>query len=276
MNTRILEDAVSIWPRYRLLLPILLSILFANPSGAAENPNAPQPTAAPEMPAGGENTNLEAFASRLNLVDDAVELAWLGSGNAKRVALYQAPLQIDNHGAVLVMLGGGKLLEQSEFARSVRHTLPGSGWATLVVQNESMMAGKSSAPEPESVQNTLTEALKYLSAKNYAKHIVVADGEIATMLWPALQSQSVIGFVGIDQWSAEQFQPSIPVLNIANNALPKAVKQAQLRFNRVKQKPTAPCEVYFYDGTIGSDLGYGQAVSRRLRGWLSRQFLQRC
>ena len=253
---------------------MLAGILIVSSSGAAENPNAPESAAAPETSAAGENTKLERFASSLNLVDDSVELAWRGSGSAKRVALYQAPLQLDKHGAVIVMLGGGKLLEQSEFARSVRQTLPGSGWATLVIQNENMMAGNSSPLAREAAQNTLKDAVKYLSGKNYAKHIVVADGDIATLIWPAIEAQNIIGFVGIDLWSAEEFQPNIPVLNIANNAVGKAVKQAQLRFNRVKQKPTAPCEVYFYDGTIGSDLGYGQAMSRRVRGWLSRQFLQ--
>ena len=274
MNIGILETVVYIWPRSRLLSVILTGILIASASGAAEKPNAPESAATPETTAGGETTTLERFANHLNLADDAVELAWLGSGSAKRAALYQAPLQLEHHGAVIVMLGGGKLLEHSEFARSVRQALPGSGWATLIVQNESMVAGKSSPLEREAVQIILTEAVKYLSAKNYAKHIVVADGDIATLIWPAIEAQNIIGFVGMDLWVAEGFQPTIPVLNIANNAVEKAVNQAQLRFNRVKQKPTAPCEVYFYDGTVGSDLGYGQAVSRRVRGWLSRQFLQ--
>ena len=268
------QTQVSTWHRYRLVGLILASMCIATDGAAEENAQEIQPTPAAQGAAIKPAAALDAFAERLNFDGETAELVWLGNGKGKRIALYQAPLQVEMHGAVIVMLGSGKLLDQSEFARTIRHALPAAGWGTLVVQNENMAAGKSTRAALEQVQNTLTEALSYLSQQNYLKHVLVADGEIASLLWPVVQSQGIIGFVGMDLWLAESFEPTIPVLNIANRALPRAVEQAQKRFNRVKQKPTAPCEVYFYDGGMGSDLGYGGAISRRVRGWLSRQFLQ--
>lgn len=231
---------------------------------------APKLTAEPSRPA-----RLEALANRLAFGADRVEKVWLGKDGAQHLALFQPPATADAHGAVIIILASGKILERSEFSQTVRRTLADGDWASLVVQSEQMTAGKALPLDAAQVSNLFAEALAYAQQQSYSKFVLVADGEIASHLWPVVQSenQALMGFVGIDAWEVEDFEPKIPVLNVANTVVPGAVTSARKRFNRVKRAPSAACEVYFYDGNLISDTGFGQLISRRIRGWLKRKFV---
>ena len=259
-----------------LLLLGLAHILIA----VAANDAQPKQEAGNLANAPGTDSNtsgssrLNALSERLSFGAENVETVWLGENPNKHLALYQQPDTADANGAVITILAGGKILEQSELSRSLRQTLAAGDWASLVVQSETMTAGKVKLPTAEQVQALLSNALAYVQQQGYSKFVLIAEGEIASQAWPLVQTgnQAIIGFVGLDQWSASEFKPHIPVLNVANSAFPLAVTNARRRFNLVKRTPSAACEVYFYDGNLGSDSGFGQLVSQRIRGWLKRKF----
>ena len=254
-------------------------VLAADEERTPTPPTAEQKSEAPTAPAASQavqkaGSRLVSLAASLNFGADNVELVWLGQEGEQYLALFQAAAEANAHGAVITILAGGKIVENSEFSRSIRQTLSAANWASLVVQTEAMRTGKASLITAEQVQKLLSEALAYISQQNYSKFVVVADGEVASHLWPQVQEKSpdVIGFVGLDKWDTEEFAPTIPVLNVVNSSVPNAVTNARKRFNAVKQKPSAPCEVHFYAGSNASDKGYGHLVSRRIRGWLQRKF----
>ena len=201
-------------------------------------------------------------------------MVWLGEGDSQTLAIFEAPDSAPQQGAVIVILGAGQLLEQSEFSTSIRETLASSGWATIIVQSEQLRKHVEITDLAALAGAQLTDAIAEVNAKGYTNIVIVAHGDVAQNLWPTIQTTSggALGFVGIDEWSVDDFTPSIPVLNVVNRNLPKATIFAEKRFRRVKKNPTAPCELFFYGGAIGSDIGYGRILSKRIRGWIERHF----
>ena len=240
---------------------------------ASATEQAPKtPVASPQNEPESRLTNL---AERLAFGADNVEVVWLGQQEGKRLAIFQPSARAHAHGAVITILAKGKILEHSEFARSIRQSLSASNWASLVVQSDKLETGGVSSLSAEQAQQLFSAAVTYLQQQSYSRFVLVADGDIATRLWPAIQNDvgSLLGFVGLDDWVAGEFSPSIPVLNVANSVMTSAVTNARKRFNLVKQTPSASCEMYFYDGSLRGDKGYGHLVSRRIRGWLQRKFV---
>ena len=240
---------------------------------SAKEEGSATPAATPQVKVESRLMNL---AERLVFGADNVEVVWLGQQEVKRLAVFQPAAQTNAHGAVITILANGKILEQSEFARTIRQSLSASNWASLVVQSDAMETGNRASLSSEQVQQLFSSAITYLQQQSYSNFVLVADSDIATRLWPVIQNQTenLIGFVGLDEWVAGEFSPSIPVLNVANSVLTTAVTNARKRFNLVKHTPSASCEVYFYDGSVRSDKGYGHLVSRRIRGWLQRKFVE--
>lgn len=221
---------------------------------------------------------LQRLAARIELVAKTTaadfEVVWLGEGASKTLAVFEAPDSGPREGAVIVILGAGQLLEQSEFSTSIREMLASSGRATLIVQSEQLHANASNTDSAAIVSALLTSATAHVNSKGYSNIVVVAYGQVAQNLWPIIQSAPdvALGFVGIDEWFVEDFTPSIPVLNVVNRNLAKATGFAEKRFSSLKKKPSAPCELFFYDGAFNSDIGYGRVLSKRIRGWIERHF----
>lgn len=225
-----------------------------------------------------QSSTMTRLAERIKKITDSraavVEILPLGQGDNKTIGIFEAPDSGPQQGAVVVLLGAGQILEQSEYSISVRQVLAASGWASLIVQTE-LMDKRPVAPTSTDLSNGfLKAATEQLSAKGYSNLVIVAHGSVAQDIWPTVQSSEsgFLGFVGIDEWFVDDFSPSIPVLNVVNRRLPKAMNYATKRFSLMKKSPSAPCELFFYEGTLGSDVGYGEILSNRIRGWIERHF----
>ena len=236
------------------------------------------PAAEPEGEPAVASVPLKRLAEHLELaVSDtpaAVEITWLAAGNTKALALFESPDSGPQHGAVITLLGVGQILEQSEFSTSIRQFMAAAGWATLIVQTERMDERPEGAEKSALANALLKSAIAHVGTRGYSNIVVVAHGTVAQNIWPAIQSAepAALGFVGIDEWSVEDFAPSIPILNVVNRSLTRATSFANKRFSQLKKNPSAPCELFFYDGGLGGDIGFGQLVAKRIRGWVERHF----
>jgi len=231
-----------------------------------------------EKKASTQSSLLDNLAARIEIVATTTlaefEIVWLGTGDSKALALFEAPDSGPQHGAVIVMLGPGEILEQSEFSSSIREILASSGWASIIVQREQFRLHSEEFDHAALSASLLTEAISHVNSKGYTNIVIVARGQSALHFWPILQTTAgrALGFVGIDEWFVEDFAPPIPVLNLVNRNLPKAARFAEKRFRKVKKKPSAPCELFFYAGPIDGDTGSGRILSKRIRGWIERHF----
>lgn len=221
-----------------------------------------------------QTTRLAQFAERLDFGSDQVDIVWLGESEQRTLALYTAPAKPPALGAVVVILDTGQLANSNEFARSMRTDLSAGGWGVLIIQTELMREHERRELKAETLTLLMQEAAGYLNGQGLTRIVAVAQNSAAENLWPLIQQQksSALGFVGVDHWIVEEFAPLIPVLNVVNTVKEAALIEAKKRFAQVKRQPSAPCEIYFYDGAIATDLGYGAAMSRRIRGWLDRHF----
>ncbi|MEM7465276.1 MAG: hypothetical protein AAF387_00145 [Pseudomonadota bacterium] len=236
-----------------------------------------KPAIATNVPAESRLSRLaDLLSGRFDAGSDSVETVWLGQAPAQRLAVFQHPKHSKPNGAVVALLAHGKIVDQDEFSRTFRRILSAGAWAALVVQTDLLVDGDEPAADEKALQLLLSQSIEYLAQQNYSKFVVVAEAEVATAVWPVIQTSQhdLKGFVGIDEWRAEDFEPPIPVLNIANAINPNATQNAERRLNEVIQRPSAACEVFFYDGVLHSDVGYGRLVSRRIRGWLERKFVR--